>query len=285
MKKDASLTPAILDIVRHQATEAPGTGAYNQTEESGTYLCRACGAPLFFSNSKFHSGCGWPSFDEGMLKSVKEKPDADGYRTEIVCAHCDAHLGHVFRGEGFTEKNARHCVNSASIDFVPHKQTSETEEAIVAGGCFWGVEYLLQQLPGVLKTEVGYTGGAGMAPSYHDVCNGNTGHVEAVRIVFDPTQISYEKLLRYFFEIHDPTQADGQGPDKGAQYLSVIFYYDESQKKVALTLIHQLEQKGLHVATILKPAQVFWRAEDNHQQYYAKNREHPYCHHYVKRFV
>jgi peptide methionine sulfoxide reductase msrA/msrB len=210
--------------------------------------------------------------------------DADDRRTEILCARCNAHLGHVFHGEGYTQKNARHCVNSLSLDFVADKQVKDTEEAIYAAGCFWGVEQLFKKLPGVLKTEVGYSGGQLKNPTYQDVCAGSTGHSEVIRVVFDPQKISYEDLTKYFFEIHDPTQKTGQGPDIGRQYMSVIYYYDEEQKRIAPDLIKQLEAKGLQIATKLAPVSSFWRAEEYHQDYYEKNGKQPYCHSYIKRF-
>ena len=134
---------------------------------------------------------------------------------------------------------------------------TDTEEAIFAAGCFWGVEYFFQKLPGVVKTEVGYSGGDTSYPTYSDVCHGNTGHFEAIRVLYDPTKLTYEALVKYFFEIHDPTQTTGQGPDLGQQYLSVIFYYDEEQKSVALNLKEYLENIGLKVATQILPVKVF----------------------------
>ncbi len=284
MIKTASLPDAILSVVKRKGTEAPFTGEYDEFGEAGTYLCRQCGLPLFRSQSKFHSGCGWPSFDEEIQNAVIRKQDADGMRTEIVCVRCDAHLGHVFMGEGFNSKNTRHCVNSLSLDFVDDLTVQETEEAIFAAGCFWGVEFLFKKLPGVLKTEVGYTGGDKLNPTYGEVCNGTTGHYEAIRIVYDPAKISYEQLTKYFFEIHDFTQQNGQGPDIGEQYLSVIFYYDEQQKQIAEKLIKMLQNQGYSVATALLPVTVFWRAETYHQDYYEKTGKHPYCHIYQKKF-
>lgn len=282
--KTHSLTPQLIRIIRDRATEYPFTGEYNQFEQAGTYLCRQCGLALFRSQTKFHSGCGWPSFDEEIQHAVKRETDADGMRTEILCARCHAHLGHVFAGEGFTAKNTRHCVNSASLDFVPDLEVTDTEEAIYAGGCFWGVEFLFKKLPGVLKTEVGYSGGHKDNPSYQDVCEGNTGHVEAIRIVYDPKKINFTELTKYFFEIHDPTQANGQGPDLGEQYMSVVFYYDEKQKQIAEKLIAELKSKNLSVVTRVLPVTTFWPGEEYHQDYYTKTGKHPYCHHYVKKF-
>ncbi len=282
--KTASLTPQMLQVIQNKGTEQPFTGTYADWEEEGSYLCRQCGLSLFRSHSKFHSGCGWPSFDEELPQSVLRKPDADGMRTEILCARCQAHLGHVFKGEGFTNKDTRHCVNSISLDFVSNLEVKDTEEAIFAAGCFWGVEYYFQKLPGVLKTEVGYTGGHTQKPSYREVCRGDTGHVEALRVIYDPAILSYEKLAQFFFEVHDFTQANGQGPDLGEQYHSVIFYYDQKQEETAKHLLDLLKQKDYKPATRLAPVQPFWRAEEDHQAYYQKKGQLPYCHRYEKRF-
>ncbi len=284
VEKTASLPDIILAVVREKGTERPFSGEYDDFGESGTYLCRQCGLALFRSKTKFHSGCGWPSFDEEITGAVTRKPDADGIRIEIVCSRCHAHLGHVFLDEKFTKKNTRHCVNSLSLDFVPQQDVVDTEEAIFAAGCFWGVEYYLKKLPGVLKTEVGYTGGSKKNPSYQEVCAGTTGHVEAIRVIYDPSKINYDKLVSYFFEIHDPTQTSGQGPDLGEQYLSVIFYYNEEQKKIALKRMHELEKLGYRIATKLRPVSPFWRAELYHQDYYQKTGKQPYCHRYEKKF-
>lgn len=283
MIKDSSLPPDVLKIIRHQATERPFSGQYENTFSPGTYLCRGCGIALFRSHSKFNAGCGWPSFDEALEKAVIERPDLDGLRTEIICARCTAHLGHVFTGEGFTAQNIRHCVNSNALDFVEDTLIIDTEEAIIAGGCFWGVEYYLGKLSGVLRTEVGYTGGEKAYPSYDEVCAGDTGHYEAIRVIYAPSQLDYETLMKYFFEIHDPTQSNGQGPDHGFQYRSAIFYYNEAQKKVAEKLIALLK-KDMPVATQLLPISTFWPAERSHQQYYTKTGHQPYCHVYTQRF-
>src|SRR5579872_2294858 len=271
--KTQSLPPFLLKIIRDKSTEYAFSGEYDNTNEAGTYLCRQCGLALFRSQTKFHSGCGWPSFDEEIEGTVKRLPDPDGRRTEIVCARCNAHLGHVFQGEGFTPQNLRHCVNSASLDFVADLSIKDTEEAIFAAGCFWGVEYYLKKLDGVLKTEVGYTGGHKNDPTYEDVCSGTSAHFEEIRVLYDPEKISFENLVKYFFEIHDPTQPNGQGPDIGQQYLSVIFYYDEMQKKSAEDVKLQLEKKDFKIATQILPAAIFWPAEKYHQDYYAKTKK------------
>ena len=284
MDKSASLPDLILAVVKNKGTERPFSGEYDQFGEQGTYLCRQCGLALFRSKTKFHSGCGWPSFDEEIKDAVKEERDSDGHRTEILCARCHAHLGHVFLGEGFTSKNIRHCVNSLSLDFVSDLHVKDTEEAIFAAGCFWGVEYYFKRLPGVLKVESGYSGGHKPNPTYHEICDGGTGHFEVVRVLFDPKQITYEQIVKYFFEIHDFSQANGQGPDLGNQYLSRIFYYDREQKETAEKVIKQLENLNYLVATKLLPVNTFWRAEDYHQDYYAKHQKQPYCHRYEKKF-
>jgi len=284
MNKYASLTPELLHILRDKGTEPPFSGQYIEAVKQGSYLCRGCGLVLFRADNQFTSTCGWPSFDDEIADTILRQADADGRRTEILCNRCQGHLGHAFQGEGYTEKNLRHCVNSLSVEFVDDETVLDTEEAIVAGGCFWGMEHLLQQLDGVLKTEVGYIGGEVEYPSYEAVCGHGTGHLEAVRVVYDPQRLSYEKVLQYFFEIHDMEQTDGQGPDIGPQYLSSIFYYDEQQKMVAAAVMQKLEALGFKPATQLYPMQTFWPAEDYHQMYYVKTAKQPYCHIWTKKF-
>jgi peptide methionine sulfoxide reductase msrA/msrB len=282
------LTPEEEKVIVHKGTERPFTGKYNKHSEEGTYTCRRCGAALYRSDDKFKSGCGWPSFDDEIEGAVRREPDADGRRTEILCNNCGGHLGHVFLNEGFTDKNTRHCVNSISLDFVPAGQGKEddgkTERGIFAGGCFWGVEYLLQQMPGVKRATSGYIGGDKDNPTYREVCSKKTGHAEAVEVVFDPAKVSFRELAKMFFEIHDPTQKNRQGPDRGEQYRSAVFYVDEEQKKVTEELIAQLRDNGYDVVTEVVPAGTFWPAEDYHQDYYFKKSGTPYCHRWVKRF-
>lgn len=271
--------PQTANVVCDKMTEHPFSGQYDAYKQAGTYLCRQCGLALFRAKHKFHSGCGWPSFDEPILNRVKEVADADGVRKEIICMRCKAHLGHVFHGEGFTSKNIRHCVNSISLDFVHDILIEDTEEAIFAAGCFWGVEYCFKRIVGVLKTEVGYTGGQKAYPLYQEVCRGDTKHVEAVRVIYDPQKVDYATLTQQFFQIHDPTQMDGQGPDRGSQYLSIIFYYNEMQKTWATQLLKEIEQSlKKSVSTQILPVTVFWPAEEYHQDYYDKRGEAPYCH-------
>ena len=149
-----------------------------------------------------------------------------------------------------------------------------TQKATFAAGCFWGVETAFRSIPGVLDAAVGYIGGHTLNPTYHDVCSGRTNHAEAVEVVFDPAQVSYEELLAFFFRIHDPTQLNRQGPDIGTQYRSAIFTHDEQQAEIAKAFIAQLESQGAYsraIATEVKPASQFWRAEEYHQRYDEKH--------------
>ena len=286
MKKE--LTPLEKHVIIDKGTEAPFTGEYTDFTGRGTYHCRRCGAPLYRSYSKFHSGCGWPSFDDEIAGAVTRTVDADGRRTEITCASCGGHLGHVFEGEGFTDKDTRHCVNSVSLQFVSENDNKmenkgKTETAIFAGGCFWGVEHLMQQVKGVITAESGYIGGDVPEPTYEQVKTGKTGHAEAVRVIYDPSMVSYEQLARHFFEIHDPTQVNRQGPDVGHQYRSEIFYLSPGQKATAENLIEILVKRGYRVVTKLTPATDFFLAEDYHQDYTQRTGKEP-CGTYTKRF-
>jgi peptide methionine sulfoxide reductase msrA/msrB len=162
---------------------------------------------------------------------------------------------------------------------------SNLKEAYFAGGCFWGVEHLMQSLDGVDSAVSGYMGGATDNPTYEDVIYKNTKHLETVKVSYDPAIIEYEKLAKFFFEIHDPTQANGQGPDIGEQYLSAIFYSDNDEKEILENLITILKNKGYKVVTKLISANAtFWNAEDYHQDYYEKTKKTPYCHSYQKKF-
>jgi peptide methionine sulfoxide reductase msrA/msrB len=276
------LTPEEKQVIVYKGTEEAFTGKYDNFYEKGTYTCKRCGAELYKSSSKFKSGCGWPSFDDEIPGAIKRQIDADGVRTEILCANCGAHLGHVFEGEGYTEKNVRHCVNSISMNFVPAKQ--QTAKAIFASGCFWGTEYYFQKAPGVLSTTVGYTGGHVANPTYEQVCTDKTGHAESVEIEYDPSVTSYEQLAKLFFETHDFSQLNRQGPDVGTQYRSAIFYLNDEQKRIATQLVRTLKRKGFKVMTEVTRAGKFWPAENYHQDYYQKTGGTPYCHIYRQIF-
>lgn len=300
------LTDAERRVIIGKGTERPFTGEYTDHFGAGLYLCRQCEAPLYRSKDKFHSGCGWPAFDDEIDGSVKRVVDADGMRTEIVCANCGAHLGHVFEGEGLTQKNVRHCVNSISMLFAAEEsgeavragtddatdtlrrsiaeKNTHIRRAMFAGGCFWGIEHFFQNVPGVIATMPGYSGGRTKNPTYQEVCSGTSGHLEVLEVVYDSEKVGFRELAMLFFEIHDPSQKDGQGPDIGEQYLSAVFYFDEEQKKNSEELVSALRGKGVNVATRILPASEFYPAEEYHRRYYEKTGKKPYCHRRVKRF-
>lgn len=277
----SSLNPLESHVLLNKGTERAFVGTYTDNFDEGTYYCKLCGSPLYVSQDKFHSNCGWPSFDDELPNAVRRYPDADGMRTEIVCATCEGHLGHVFLNEGYTDKNTRHCVNSISLVF---RSGPPVATAVFAGGCFWGVEYLFEKLEGVYSATSGYSGGHLENPTYQDVLGHQSGHLEAVEVQYNPLVITYEELTKYFLEIHDPTQIDGQGPDIGNQYLSAIFYRSRHEYDTAVELITILEEKGLRIATKLLPAAKFWPAEAYHQDYYDLKGTTPYCHAWTKRF-
>lgn len=270
-------------VIVYKGTEVPFTGELLNNNEKGIYICKRCDTPLYRSEHKFDGHCGWPSFDDEIEGAVKRIRDADGRRTEIICNTCGAHLGHVFMGEGFTPKQTRHCVNSISIKFIPAgKENNMT--AYFASGCFWGTEYFFKKASGVKETTVGFMGGHINNPTYEQVCQKNTGHLETTEVVFDPSATNYEEMVKLFFETHDFTQTNGQGPDIGPQYMSCIFYSNAIEKAIAERYINLLTAKGYKVATMLRPASTFWPAENYHQDYYEHKGGTPYCHKYTKIF-
>jgi peptide methionine sulfoxide reductase msrA/msrB len=281
----ATLTPEQYDVMRKCGTERPFTGKYNDFWEKGVYVCAGCGTPLFRSEVKYEHGTGWPSFtapvDEKNLE-YREDHSLLVKRIEVRCAVCGAHLGHVF-DDGPEPTFLHYCVNSAALEFkpeaaagapAPQKAASRTETATFAAGCFWGVEYKMGKVPGVVSTVVGYTGGTTVAPTYEEVCTDKTGHAEAVQVAFDPAKVTYADLVRHFFAIHDPTQVNRQGPDYGTQYRSAIFYHDEQQKETAQKIMAELANSGKFkkpLSTELVPAKAFYRAEEHHQKYFEKH--------------
>lgn len=276
------LTPQEQAVILNKGTERPFSGEYYEHSEPGIYSCKQCGQHLYKSDDKFKAHCGWPSFDSEIEGAVKRIPDRDGKRTEIICNKCKGHLGHVFINEGYTSKNTRHCVNSIALDFIP--TPAKTETAIFAGGCFWGVEYLMENQKGVLSVESGYIGGEHQHPTYQMISSKTTNFAEAVQVIFDPSIIDFETLAKLFFEIHDPTQMNRQGPDVGSQYRSEVFYTNEEQNRISNSLIKILKNKGFDVKTRVSKANKFHKAEAYHQNYYQRKHATPYCHIYTKRF-
>lgn len=284
------LTPAQYYVLRQKGTEKPFTGSLLMNKEKGVYKCAACGNELFTDDMKFDSHCGWPSFDKEIAggKIVKHEDDSFGmHRTEILCAKCGSHLGHIF-DDGPTETGMRYCVNSVSLEFakagdappVAAMPSNNIDTVTLGGGCFWCVEAVYEQLDGVLKVESGYSGGHVDNPSYKAVCTGATGHAEVAQITFDNTKTSLEEVLKVFFTVHDPTTLNRQGADVGTQYRSVIFYRNAEQKQKAKEIIAALNQEHVYdspVVTEVSPLTRFYKAEDYHQNYYEQNQEQPYC--------
>mgnify|MGYP000011616693 FL=1 len=273
MNKDyfSNLTTEEKHILKDKGTEAPFTGEYNEHYEAGIFICRACDNPLYESNTKFNSGCGWPSFDDEIEGAITHYEDLSGgrLRTEICCKKCDGHLGHIFMGEQITIKDKRHCVNSLSIRF---KSYSKLQRATFGAGCFWSVEKLFKAAEGVYLSRVGYMGGNTDMPTYNEVCSGTTNHAEVVDLYFNPEKVSYSNLLNIFWKNHNPTTLNRQGFDNGTQYRSVVFCHSEQQLKEVQESIKD-HQKNLEneIVTQVVYSSKFFRAEEYHQNYLNKN--------------
>ncbi len=279
----SKLDPEAYHITQGADTERAFCGGLLENKKDGVYTCVVCGLPLFSSAHKFDSGTGWPSFYTPFdADHLTQQVDNSGgrVRTEINCARCGAHMGHVF-DDGPPPTGQRYCLNSAALKFSekgsplpPESRPAQTDVAYFAGGCFWGIEHYFQLGPGVIDATSGYMQGNVDNPTYKQVGSDTTGHAETVKVVFDPQRITYRRLLEAFFDMHDPTQMDRQGPDVGNQYRSGVWYANDRQRKEAEAFIKELSggdrYRGKKIVTQVEPAKTFWPAEDYHQDYLDK---------------
>jgi len=298
------LTAEQFGVTQQCGTEPPFRNAYWNNHEPGIYVDVVSGEPLFSSLDKFDSGSGWPSFTQPVqgTKIVEEKDTAHGkVRTEVRSKVADSHLGHVFEDGPADQGGLRYCINSAALRFVPVEEMVQAgygqylepfvmaglvkapvyETAILAGGCFWGMEEIIRQIPGVTRTTVGYTGGTTANPTYEEVCTGGTGHAEAIQVEFDSIRLTYEELLDYFFRMHDPTTVNRQHNDVGTQYRSAIFYNSDAQQQTAERVKGRWDQSGKFsrpIVTEITAAGKFYPAEEYHQEYLVKHPGGYTCH-------
>ena len=298
------LSPEQFAVTQQCGTEPAFRNAYWDNHQPGIYVDVVSGEPLFSSLDKFDSGTGWPSFTQPVKGTdiVEKKDSAFGtVRTEVRSKVADSHLGHVFEDGPADKGGLRYCINSASLKFIPLEEMDQAgygrylepfvkaglikaplhETAVLAGGCFWGMEEIIRKIPGVIKTTVGYTGGTTANPTYEDVCTGGTGHAEAIQVEFDSARLSYESLLDYFFRMHDPTTLNRQHNDVGTQYRSAIFYTSDAQKQTAESVKAKWDKSGKFnrpITTEITAATKFYSAEEYHQKYLVKNPGGYTCH-------
>jgi peptide methionine sulfoxide reductase msrA/msrB len=272
----AQLTPEQYRVARNKDTERPFTSELCGLFEPGVYACVCCGAELFDSSEKFESRSGWPSFTQPIKESAVAYHVDESHgmrRIETTCNTCEAHLGHVFP-DGPKPSGLRYCINGVVLE----KVKNPGEKATFGGGCFWCTEAVFKGVEGVLSIESGYSGGSVPNPTYQQVCSGMTGHAEAIQITFDPEIVSYEDLVRLHLASHDPTTLNRQGADVGTQYRSAIFTHDAEQERIAKQVIADMQPLfDSPIVTEVQPFTEFFRAEDYHQDYYAKNPNARYC--------
>lgn len=274
------LTPEQYHITRERGTEAPDSSPENCVNFTpGLYTCVCCGNLLFDTKNKYNSRSGWPSFTQPVVNNAVRYMEDKTHgmkRVEVECNVCGAHLGHVFP-DGPEPSGLRYCMNSIAL--VWHESSKDIlATAVFGGGCFWCTEAIFKTINGVVKIEPGYAGGNIHNPSYKDICTGQTGHAEVIKVTYEPQVIDFATLVRIHLTTHDPTTLNYQGNDKGTQYRSVIFYETDKEKMAALEAIDEIARiYDNPIVTEVKPLKEFYPAEDYHSNYYERHIDEPYC--------